>query len=131
MIKDSTVIQQEHEKKILFKCCDGPEGLEIYTSEQQAITDWATDYPALYLIADIQGSHVRLGPFQISKIRKSLEKLVEGPVDELGELKNTASDWQKQFHQLKALCEQKGIQVGYGEKGEVVFLNSVQSIANE
>lgn len=39
----------------------------------------------------------------------------------VSELRRTASDWQKQFHQLESLCIKRGLKVGYGEKGEVTL----------
>lgn len=69
------------DKKILFSSADGPESLEIYTSEDGAIVDWAGDIPALYVNATINGACVNLGPFHLSKIRKDFEKLLDPTID--------------------------------------------------
>lgn len=43
------------------------------------------------------------------------------PSAEVQELRNTAADWQKQFHQLESLCNQRGLTVGYGDHGQVTL----------
>jgi hypothetical protein len=60
------------EDKILFESADGPDGIRLYTSEQQAAVDWAGDANALYLEASVNGAFIRLGPF-LRKIRFDLE----------------------------------------------------------
>jgi hypothetical protein len=37
------------DKKVLLSAGDGPDGIEIYTSEDRAAVDWAHDIPALYV----------------------------------------------------------------------------------
>jgi hypothetical protein len=63
------------DQKILLEVKDGPESISIYTSDYQGVIDWSPDLPALYLEATTQDAHVRLGPFQLSTIRKFFEKV--------------------------------------------------------
>lgn len=58
-----------HDKKILFSIADGPESVEIYTSEDEAVVDFAACYPAMYLTATVNGASVKLGPFHLKSIR--------------------------------------------------------------
>jgi hypothetical protein len=52
-------------KKILLSVADGPEGIEIYTSEDEAVVDWSSAVPSLYLTANTIDAYVKLGPFQL------------------------------------------------------------------
>jgi hypothetical protein len=62
------------DKKILFDIDDGPEGITIYTSDEEGVVDWGNDLPALYLEASLHGANFKLGPFQLSTIRKYFEE---------------------------------------------------------
>lgn len=63
-----------YDKEVLLSVADGPEGIEIYQSADEAVVDWSGDIPAVYLVATLDGAMVKLGPFQL--IRKQLlEKL--------------------------------------------------------
>ena len=63
------------DKKILLSVADGPEGIEIYTSDHQGISDWSGDLPALYLNASVNGASVTMGPFNLKKIREYFEAI--------------------------------------------------------
>jgi hypothetical protein len=65
------------DKKVLLEVGDGPESISIYTSDERGVVDWSPDLPALYLEATTQDTHVRLGPFQLSTIRKYFEEVAE------------------------------------------------------
>jgi hypothetical protein len=52
-------------KKILLSVTDGPEGIELYTSEDEAVVDWAGVVPALYLTVSTHDAYVKLGPFHL------------------------------------------------------------------
>lgn len=56
------------DKRVLFSACDGPESIEIYTSENEGVIDWSRSFPALYLSASTDGASVKLGPFQLPKV---------------------------------------------------------------
>lgn len=69
MAKDPT-------KKILLNASDGPEGIEIYTSEDRAVVDWAAHSPALYVQVNINGAMTHMGPFALDSIRTQVEEAV-------------------------------------------------------
>jgi len=62
------------DKRVLFSVGDGPESIEIYTSENRAVVDWAADYPALYIDVTLRDVQVHLGPFTLRSIREAVEK---------------------------------------------------------
>jgi hypothetical protein len=67
------------DKHTLLSVADGPESIEIYTSEDEAVVDWAAHAPALYITATINGAMVKLGPFQLQSILEGVKKaLVTG-----------------------------------------------------
>lgn len=51
------------DRKILLDAGDGPDGLTIYTSEEEAIVDWAASSPAMYITVAVQGGYAKFGPF--------------------------------------------------------------------
>ena len=53
---------------------DGPEGIEIYTSEEEGVVDWSNTFPAVYIVVNTQDAMVKLGPFQCSEIYKQLKE---------------------------------------------------------
>ena len=55
------------DKKVLLSVGDGPEGIEIYTSEERAVVDWASDIPALYVDVSLNNVTAHFGPFWLSK----------------------------------------------------------------
>ncbi len=55
------------------------------------------------------------------KTRTELAEQIAEDQARISELRGTAVDWQKQFHQLQSLCIQRGLKVGYGERGEVTL----------
>lgn len=59
-------------KLVLLELADGPEAIVIYTSEDQAVNDWAATIPALYIEAAVQGAHVLIGPFNLKSIRDGM-----------------------------------------------------------
>jgi hypothetical protein len=61
------------DKKRLLFAADGPEGIEIYTSEEEAICDFSPTIPALYLIATVQGASVKLGPFMCGDLVRAVQ----------------------------------------------------------
>ncbi len=61
------------DKRVLFSAGDGPEHIEFYVSEDEGVVDWASDLPALYLTASVNGAYIKLGPFQMKSIRQALE----------------------------------------------------------
>ena len=66
-----------YDKQILLSVADGPESIELYTSEDEAVVDWARDSPALYLTATVAGSYVKLGPFMLSSILEGVKQALE------------------------------------------------------
>ena len=57
-----------HDKTVLLSVGDGPDGIEIFTSEDKAVVDWAHDIPALYInISCGMTSAAQFGPFSLSK----------------------------------------------------------------
>ena len=62
--------------EVLLEVGDGPEGIKIYTSEEEGVVDWANSFPALYIEVSVQGAYVKLGPFQcFETYRQLMEKL--------------------------------------------------------
>lgn len=59
-------------KRVLLLVADGPEGIEIYTSKDEAVVDWSPHVPALYVVVTIQDAMVKLGPFQMGTIQRQL-----------------------------------------------------------
>jgi hypothetical protein len=57
--------QKQHplDRQVILSAADGPEGIEIYTSEEEGIVDWSPASPALYLVASVNGASIKLGPF--------------------------------------------------------------------
>jgi len=67
-------------KKVLLSVGDGPEGIEIYTSENRAITDWATNIPALYVSVSVNDAQAGFGPFTLSEtLIAQLEERLQNP----------------------------------------------------
>lgn len=60
------------DKKILLSVADGPEGIEIYTSEDEGMVDWSPSFPAVYVVINTQDAMVKLGPFQLRSIYDGL-----------------------------------------------------------
>mgnify|MGYP000968374340 CR=1 FL=1 len=58
---------KKSDKKVLLSVGDGPEHIELYTSEDESVVDWSYRPPhgALYLVACLNGASVRLGPFYL------------------------------------------------------------------
>lgn len=64
------------DKQVLLSVGDGPEGIEIFTSEERGVVDWSATFPAVYLSAAVNGASVLLGPFSMPDIHRQLiEKL--------------------------------------------------------
>jgi hypothetical protein len=72
-MSDSLKTKLRHDKRILFSAADGPEGLEIYTSEEEGIVDWTGALPGLYVVVVLQDVSAKFGPFQLPTIREALE----------------------------------------------------------
>jgi hypothetical protein len=62
---ENSMPQKQHpsDKQVILSAADGPEGIEIYTSEEEGVVDWSPTSPAMYLVATINGATVKLGPF--------------------------------------------------------------------
>ena len=71
-MEDRMRVYPPDKKRLLF-VADGPESIELYTSEEGAIIDFAKDCPALYLVATTAEAAVRLGPFHLRSIREGIE----------------------------------------------------------
>lgn len=71
------------DKTVLLAIGDGPEGIEIYTSDQEGVIDWAATLPALYVSVTINGAMAHFGPFVLSKslIAQLNMQLVNGSCD--------------------------------------------------
>jgi hypothetical protein len=63
-------------KVILLEAADGPEGIEIYTDDEEGIVDWACTFPSVYVNISINGAMAKFGPFTLPKIYKDIEKAV-------------------------------------------------------
>lgn len=61
-------VAERRDKEILLSVGDGPEGIEIYASEDEGVVDWSNTFPAVYLVASINGASIKLGPFQLPAI---------------------------------------------------------------
>jgi hypothetical protein len=66
-------------KTTLLKVTDGPEGIEIYTDDDEAIIDWGAGIPGIYIIATASGAYVKIGPFQLKSIREGVERILNVP----------------------------------------------------
>lgn len=55
------------DKQVRLVIGDGPEGVEIFTSEERAIVDWAKDIPARYIKVSMMDASAQFGPFTLSK----------------------------------------------------------------
>lgn len=65
-----------YDKKIIFDSGDGPEGICVYTSEDEGAVDWADTIPAVYIeIANYTTSF---------KIRLTMQKVVDDLLAALG-----------------------------------------------
>jgi len=68
--------EPKYDREFLLEIGDGSDGIEIYTSEDEAVVDWATDIPALYLTVSCgMLVNAKFGPFPLS--RSLIEQLRE------------------------------------------------------
>ncbi len=67
-----------YDKQVLLRVEDGPESIEIYTSEDEGIIDWASTLPGVYLTATVNGASVKLGPFHCTNILLGLRAVLGG-----------------------------------------------------
>jgi hypothetical protein len=58
---------------------DGPEGIEIYTSEERGVVDWSSTFPAVYVHVAMNGVAVNLGPFRLPAIYDQLAERLGAP----------------------------------------------------
>lgn len=65
------------DKRILLSVADGPEGIEIYTSDDEGVVDWSPAFPAVYITASLNGAMVKLGPFTLKAIYEQLRERLE------------------------------------------------------
>ncbi len=66
-------------KKVLLSVADGPESIEIYTSEDEVVVDWGDNLPSLYLTATVLGASIKLGPFCLPSIRNGIIQMLKQP----------------------------------------------------
>lgn len=64
----------QKQKTILLEASDGPEGIQIYTSEEEGVVDWSPAFPALYVVVNTQDAMVKVGPFQLKTVYEQLIK---------------------------------------------------------
>lgn len=62
----------QSDKRVLLQVGDGPEGIEIYTSEEEGVVDWAEHLPGLYVVVTLDGAYVKLGPFHLRSLQEQL-----------------------------------------------------------
>lgn len=62
-----------NDKQVLLNVGDGPEGITIYTSEDQGIIDWSPSWPALYIEISINGASSKFGPFTLPAIHNGIK----------------------------------------------------------
>lgn len=67
----------ERDKQILLSVADGPEGIEIYTSEDEGVCDWSQTFPAMYLTASVNDAYVKLGPFTLSSMAVGIKAIAD------------------------------------------------------
>lgn len=67
--------RKQPDHRVLLWAGDGPESIEVYTSESEGVTDWAPNLPALYICVTLQGAQVKLGPFTMKSIREQFEEI--------------------------------------------------------
>jgi hypothetical protein len=60
------------DRQILLSVGEGPEGIQIFTSDDRGVVDWSSTFPAMYLYASVNGASVLLGPFQMKTIYDQL-----------------------------------------------------------
>lgn len=58
--------------QILLSVADGPEAIEIYTSEDEGVVDWSPSFPAVYLQVNMDGMRFKCGPFTLGSIHAQL-----------------------------------------------------------
>ena len=61
-------------ENVLLDIADGPEGIEIYTSEDEGIIDCSNTFPAVYIVVTMYGAMSKFGPFTLKSIYEKLEK---------------------------------------------------------
>ena len=66
-----------NDKQILLDVGDGPEGIQIYTSEEEGIVNWAGSFPAVYIVASLWGANFKLGPFTLGSIYTQLREKIK------------------------------------------------------
>lgn len=67
------------DKKILLDVGDGPEGITIYTSDDEGVVDWAGSFPALYITISIMGADAKFGPFSLASIHNGIKSALKDP----------------------------------------------------
>lgn len=64
--------EERPDKKILLSVADGPEGIEIYTSEEEGMVDWSPAFPAVYIVVNTHDAMFKAGPFSLPAIYEQL-----------------------------------------------------------
>lgn len=54
-----------HDKKVILSASDGPDHIEVYSSDAEGVVDFSPILPAVYLSASVQDCYVKMGPFQL------------------------------------------------------------------
>jgi hypothetical protein len=96
------------DKQVLLSIGDGPEGFEFYTSEEEAVVNWADDIPALYLTVSLDGVQAKFGPFKLKSIREKMEFILgeQKLSDQLAEALKSFRDSDKgTYQQSVQQCE--------------------------
>jgi hypothetical protein len=64
------------DKIIILEVGDGPEGICIYTSDEEGVCDWANTFPPVYIQASLWGADFKLGPFTLKSIYTQLKERI-------------------------------------------------------
>lgn len=67
------------DKQILLDVGDGPEGITIYTSDDEGVVDWAGSFPAVYITISINGAFAKFGPFSLKGIHDQIKSALKDP----------------------------------------------------
>jgi hypothetical protein len=62
---DSVDDKIRQQRNYLLRCVDGPEGISIYTSEHEGVSDWCNSHPAMYVEVCNWRAISVFGPFDL------------------------------------------------------------------
>jgi hypothetical protein len=86
------------DRKVLLKVADGPDGITLYTSEQEAIATWADGETTLFLeVSNGLNAYAKFGPFLpevLKQVRAALAPAVAdaAPTDLHQQIMNLPAD---------------------------------------